>query len=101
MYFVNTPLNHTGEFISHEEQVRKTLEATPTKNYYELTTTAKMRSGPSSISRSLTSIARGSEVELLASGYMDKYRNEWSMVRYNNRTGYVSTKFLRFTRSGY
>jgi hypothetical protein len=49
----------------------------------------RLRSGPSTGTQVLATLARGTRVTMIHRG------NEWSQVRQQNRTGYIATAFLR------
>lgn len=96
MGFVNKPANYKGEYTPTQPVELKTP-----KSYYISNRDANFRSGPSTSYSSLFVLKQGSEVELIKSGFVDSGNIDWSKIKYNNQEGYVCTKYIDFSRSGY
>ena len=62
-------------------------------DYYTATTTLNVRSGAGTDYSILFSINAGDEIELISQD------NDWYQIKYNGQPGYVSNKFLQFSRS--
>ena len=62
-------------------------------DYYTATTTLNVRSGAGTSYSVLFSINRGDEVELISQD------NNWYEIKYKEKTGYASSKYLKFSRT--
>lgn len=62
-------------------------------DYYTATTTLNVRSGAGTSYSVLFSINKGDEVELISQD------NNWYEIKYKEKTGYASSKYLKFSRT--
>lgn len=62
-------------------------------DYYKATTTLNVRSGAGTSYSVLFSINKGDEVELISKD------NNWFEIKYKEKTGYASSKYLKFSRT--
>lgn len=62
-------------------------------DYYKATTTLNVRSGAGTSYSVLFSINKGDEVEIISQD------NNWYEIKYKEKTGYASSKYLKFSRT--
>ena len=70
---------------------KPTTPTTPVKVIAKKQTTANlnMRSGPSTSSKTITTLKKGTKVDVLES------KNGWDKIKYGSKTGYASNKYLK------
>lgn len=96
MGFVNKPGDYQEDY-KPVKQVENNIE----KRFFKANRDVNFRSGPSASYSSLFILTKGSEVELIQSGFVDDKNIDWSNIKFNNQEGYVCTKYLDFSRTGY
>ncbi len=96
MGFVNKPTDYQGDY-KPLKQVEDKIE----KRFFIANRDVNFRSGPSASYPSLFVLTKGSEVEFIQSGFIDDKNIDWSNIKFNNQDGYVCTKYLDYSRTGY
>lgn len=100
MCLINSPGQYgIGYDVSHESELPTAPPAVIQKYFYKVVSDVTVRSGPSTNNARLFVLYRGATVEMLERNLVDSRRIEWMKIRYNNREGYVSVKYLRYIRS--
>ena len=102
MGFVNAPTQYNWSYIP--TPITNTVNPAPKivqHAFYHLNSDANVRSGPSATSSKLFTLYKGNEVILIHSGFFDSRKIEWYKIKYNGQEGYISSKLLYFSRSGF
>ena len=103
MSLINQPANYAGTYGRLPEKTGNSVAepAPAVKYFYKVVSDSKVRSGPSVKHPRLFTIVKGAEVEVDQPGSFDATRIQWIKIRYNRQEGYISSRQLRYSRSGY
>ena len=100
-YFVNEPANHNGAetFPNTSSYISEPSNAiTVSKDFFYTTRTVNARSGASLRNYVVFVVNEGDEVEIVERNFTDSRGVEWMKVNYRGQAGFISSKFLRFSR---
>lgn len=103
MYLINKPADHNGEISlpGSGTTADSVPQQTPATIYYQVVSPINVRTGPSTSYSKIFILKEGSEVEIIERNLYDSRNVEWLKIKYKDKEGYITAKYLRFSRSQY